>query len=162
MVHRLAYGVVFSGILASIALANAAGPDDEAEVRTEFASFQTAVKKADHTTLWTLLAAKSQDEADAHAKTVKGSYDKASDDEKAVLEKSQGLSADEMAKLSGKLFLKSKPFLKKYRELTGATVDKVAINGDLAKVHYTEEDGDKETVDLVREDGKWKLAIKVK
>jgi hypothetical protein len=46
--------------------------------------------------------------------------------------------------------------------MAGATVDKVAINGDLAKVHYTEEDGDKEAVDVVREDGKWKLVIKVK
>jgi hypothetical protein len=163
MVHRLSCGMVFSGILASVVFAPpAVRADDDAEVKTVFTSFQTAVKKADQMTLWTLLAAKSQAEADAHAKTVQASYGKAGDDEKVVLEKSFGLGSDEMSKLSGKLFLKSKPFLKKYREVAGATIDKLAINGDMAKVHYTEEDSDKETLDLVRENGKWKLAIKVK
>src|SRR5207302_20692 len=103
-----------------------------------------------------------QVEADAYAKAVQAAYSKSNDDEKAKLEKAFGLSADEMTKLKGKLYLKSKPFLKKYREVPGSKIDKVPLDGEKATVNYTEEDNDKEKLELVRQDGKWKLSIPVK
>ena len=38
---------------------------------------------------------------------------------------------------------------------------KVMVDGDKATVFYEEEDGDKEKLELVRQDGKWKVIVKV-
>ena len=67
-----------------------------------------------------------------------------------------------MSKITGKLYLKAKPFLGKYREVPGSKIDKVTVEGDKATVHYTEDDGDKETLPLVKQDGKWRLSVAVK
>ena len=121
-----------------------------------------ALKVADQEKLWSLLDTKGQGEADTYAKMIQVTYGKSNDDEKAKLEKAFGLSADEMNKLTGKLYLKSKPFLKKYHEVPGSKIDKVTMEGDKAIVNYIEADNDKEKLELVRQDGKWKLSIAVK
>src|ERR1700687_2609469 len=97
-------------LMLGVALLTAnARADDEADVKTVFTTLQAALKAADHEKLWSLLDATTQADADKYAKTVQTSYGKSGDDEKAKLEKSFGLSADEMSKITGKLYLKSKP-----------------------------------------------------
>jgi hypothetical protein len=135
---------------------------DEDDVKAAFTAFQAAIKSGDHGKLWAIVDATTQAEADKYAAKVQASYAKSGDDEKAKLEKAFGLSADEMSKITGKLILKSKPFLGKYREVPGSKIDKVTFEGDKATVHYTEEDGDKEKLPLVKQDGKWKLTVAVK
>jgi hypothetical protein len=158
--RRLLYPVV---VLAPILLVTgAARADDEQDVKSAFQAFQAALKVADHEKLWSLLDTKARAEADAYAKTVQATYGKSNDDEKAKLEKAFGLSADEMTKLTGKQYVTSKPFLKKYHEVPGSKIGKVTVEGDKAIVNYIEEDNDKEKMELVRQDGKWKLSIAVK
>jgi len=159
-VPRVFYPLVLLGPI--LLVTAAARADDELDVKTVFLAFQAALKVADHEKLWSLLDTKARAETDAYAKIVQATYGKSNDDEKAKLEKAFGLSADEMNKLTGKLYLKSKPFLKKYHEVPGSKVDKVTVEGDKAAVNYIEEDNDKEKLELVRQDGKWKLSIPVK
>ncbi len=142
--------------------ATAVRADAEEDVKAAFVAFQAALKAGGHEKIWALLDTTTRDDADKHAKAVQTSYGKAGDDEKAKLEKAFGLSADDMSKLTGKLYLKSKSFLAKYRDVPGSKIDKVAIDGDKAAVNYTEEDGDKEKLELLKQDGKWKLSIRVK
>ena len=142
--------------------ATAARADNEEEVTAVFVAFQAALKAGGHEKIWALLDTTTRDDADKHAKAIQASYGKADDDEKAKLEKAFGLSADDMSKLTGKLYLKSKPFLAKYRDVPGSKIDKVAIDGDKATVNYIDEDDDKEKLQLNRLEGKWKLSIRVK
>jgi hypothetical protein len=135
---------------------------DDDDVKAAFTAFQGALKAADQEKLWSALDTTAQADADNYAAKVHASYTKANDEEKAKLEKAFGLSADEMSKITGKLYLKSKPFLGKYREVPGSKIDKVIVEGDKATVHYIEEDGDKEKLQLVKQDGKWRLSVAVK
>jgi hypothetical protein len=152
----LALGLVL-GVGHGPAAARAAG--DEEDVRAAFTAFQAALKAGDSDKLWPLLDSASQAEAERVARTLKANYAKAKD--KAKLEKTFGLTAAELAGLTGKVYLKSKRFLGKYGEVPGSKVDKVAVEGDKATVFYTEEDGDKEKLSLVRQGGKWKFILKV-
>jgi hypothetical protein len=135
------------------------GADDTTAVREVFTSFQKALKDAHAEKIWDLLDADSRDDADRAAKGLRDKYAKASGDEKKAQEKDLGLSADELGKLTGKTFLKSKRFLGKYHEVHDSKFDKASVQGDKATVNYVEEDGDKEKFNLVREGGKWKLIV---
>jgi hypothetical protein len=157
---RALYAAV--SLAAILLVASAVQADDDQDVKSAFQAFQGALKLADCDKLWSLLDTKALEEADTYAKTVQAAYGKSNDDERAKLEKALGLSADEMSKLTGKLYVKSKPFRNKYREVPGSKIDKVSVEGDRATVNYTEEDNDKEKLELVRQDGKWKLSIPVK
>jgi hypothetical protein len=146
-------------VLATPALARA--DEDEDAIREAFTSFQKAVKAADPEKMWPLLDTATQKAAERNAKTLRENYAKAGDKEKADLEKSLGLTAEELGKLTGKLYLKSKRFLSQNDEVPGSKISKVEVKGDKATVYYVEADGDKEKMALVRQDGKWKLSIKV-
>src|SRR5689334_15793075 len=67
----------------------------EDEVREVFATLQGALKGKDAETLWTLLDADSQADADRAAQVIKAAYEKAGPDEKAQQEKALGLSSTE-------------------------------------------------------------------
>jgi hypothetical protein len=131
----------------------------EDEVREAFAAFQAALKAKDAEKLWTLLDAESQADAERAAQAVKAAYEKAGADDKAQQEKALGLSSTELSSLSGRGFLKSKRFHGKYDELPGSKIDKITIQGDSATVNYTETDGDKEKLTLVRQEGRWKVTV---
>jgi hypothetical protein len=154
--------VDLSLLLALLVAAAGVRAADADDVKAAFTAFQAALKAGDHEKLWPLVDTTTQADADKYAAKVQASYTKAGEDEKGKLEKAFGLSADEMSKITGKLYLKSKPFLGKYREVPGSKIDKVTIEGDKATIHYTEEDGDKEKLPLVKQDGKWMLAIPVR
>jgi hypothetical protein len=143
----------------------AAGParadsDDEKAVRLAFADLQAAVKAGDPDKLWPLLDSASQAGAEDDAKALRESYAKAGAKDKVKLEKAHGFTADEIAALTGKAYLKSKRFLGKYDELPDGKVEKVAVDGDKAVVGYVEADGDHQKIDVVRQDGKWKVVAR--
>ena len=149
----------------SCLLLSAAGParadsDDDKAVRSAFADFQAALKAGDPEKLWPLLDSASQADAEADAKALRDSYAKAGAKDKAKLEKAHGFTADEIASLTGKAYLKSKRFLGKYDELPDGKVEKVAVDGDKATVGYVEADGDHQKIELVRQDGKWKVVAR--
>jgi hypothetical protein len=130
--------------------------EEEATVRAQFAAVQGALKNGDPDKLWMLLHSKSQADAERAAKAVRATYAKAGPQDKAELEKSLGLNGTEVAGLTGKGFLKSKQFRRKYDDMPDSTIEKVVIQGESATVHYLERDGDKEKAILVRQDGQWK------
>jgi hypothetical protein len=134
---------------------------DEDAVRAAFTDFQKALKAGDADKIWPLLSEASQGEIDKTAKKLRDEYDKADAAGKTKLEKAFGLSAEEMAKVDGKLYVKSKKYLGKYDEVPTSKIDKVTIDGDKATVFYIEADGDKVQMAAVRKDGKWKLSPKL-
>jgi hypothetical protein len=131
--------------------------DDDAAVREQFAELQSALKNRDTDKLWTSLDSKSQAEAGRAAKDIQAAHDKATAEEKAKQEDVLGLTATEVAGLTGKGFLKTKRFQNKYEELPDSEIDRVVVEGDSATVYYLEPDGDKEKAVLVRQGGRWKV-----
>jgi hypothetical protein len=145
----------FALLLVGLAAAGLAGEEDK--VKEAFKGFQGAVKAKDADKLWDLLDASSRKAAEKTARTYKDAYGKAKDDKKKELEKNLGLSADELANLTGKTYLKSNKYYGKYHEVPGSKVESVAIEDKKATVLYTEEDGDKVRLEFSNEDGKWKV-----
>ncbi len=148
-------------LLASVAVllpASICRAADEDQVRQAFQGFQAAVKTRDADKLWDLLDKGSRAAADAAAKEIQAGYQKANDTAKLKLEKALGLTREELAGLTGKLFLKSNKYFGKYHEVSTSKIDKVTVQGDKATVFYTEEDGDKVKLEFAREDGKWKAS----
>jgi hypothetical protein len=134
---------------------------DEDDVKAVFAALQAGLKSGDPDKIWPLLDSKTQADADKAAATLKAAYAKATPAGKAKAEKDLGLTAAELNNLTGKVYLKSKRFLGKYHEIPGSKFDKAEVEGDKATVHYTEKDNDKVKLSLVRQDGKWKVSIRV-
>jgi hypothetical protein len=138
---------------------------DEDQAKETFTAFEAAIKTNDQDKVWDLLSADSQKDADRAAQTLKGDYLKADAKEKAEQEKKLGLKADELAGLTGRLFLKSNRFRSgEIDELPGARFEKAVVSGDQATVHYEENTAkkDKETLKLVREGGKWKVLVPIR
>jgi hypothetical protein len=137
-----------------------AGPpaaDEEGAVRARFAELQSAIKDRDADKLWLLLDTRSQGDAERSAKAIQAAYAKAAPEEKAKQEEALGLPGTELARLTGKGFLKSKRFQDRYREVPESKIEKVEVQGDSATVHYLEPDGETEKAILVRQDGSWKV-----
>jgi hypothetical protein len=131
--------------------------DQDAAVREQFAELQSALKNRDTDKLWTLLDDKSKAQAERAAKDIQTAHDKATPEDKAKHENALGLTTTEFARLTGKGYLKTKRFQKKYDELPESKIDRVVVQGDSATVYYLEPDGDKEKAILVRQDGRWKV-----
>jgi hypothetical protein len=131
----------------------------EAPVRETFTALQAALKARDEDKLWKLLDSESRAEAERAAKTIQAAYAKADPTEKAEQEKALGLPGAELAALTAAGFLKTKRFHGKYEELSQSKIDKATVQGDKATVAYTEPDGDKEKLTLVRQDGQWRVAL---
>jgi hypothetical protein len=152
-----------TGILCvALALGCSKAPDspsanEEAAVRAQFAALQAAIKDSDADKIWPLLDSRSQADAERVAKSVQASYAKATPAEKAEMENSIGMNGSELAVLSGKDYLKTKRFQRKYHDMPGSTIQKVVIQGDSSTVHYLESDGDKEKAIFVRQQGEWKV-----
>ena len=102
----------------------------EDEVKAAFAALQAAVKAQDAGKTWELLDNATKADAERNAKIVMAGYKKANDKEKADQQEKLGLAADELAKVDGKMLLKTKPFfLSKYGELPGSKITGVTITG---------------------------------
>ena len=137
-----------------------AGPpaaDEEGAVRARFAELQSAVKDRDADKLWLLLDTRSQGDAERSAKAIQAAYAKAAPEEKAKQEEALGLPGTELARLTGKGFLKTKRFHGKYHEVPEGRIDRVTVEKDSATVYFLEPDGDKEKLILVRQEGQWRV-----
>jgi hypothetical protein len=155
--HRVKVGIVFCLACAAGGPLNAAGEGEEKRVRETFAAFADAVKAKDGARIWKILDKDSQTAANRAARTLKATYENAGADGKAKLEKATELTGPDFAKLTGESFLKSKGFYGKYHEVPGSKIDTVVIDGSKATVNYTEEDGDKEKLRLVKDGEQWKV-----
>ena len=153
--------LVGTALLVGVAVAPSCRAADEDDVQAAFVEFQAALKSGDPEKIWPLLVKETQDNADKAASLLKRNYEKAKPAEKKVLEKAFGLSDVELKDVTGKVYLKSKRFLGKYHEIPGSKFDKATVEGDKATVNYTEDDGDKEKLALVKQDDKWKVSIRV-
>jgi hypothetical protein len=82
-------------------------------------------------------------------------------------EKLWGLLADKsqaeakQAGLTGAALLDHKDFRRKYGEVPESKLEMVLVPGADATLRYLEPDGDQEKLTAVRQDGKWKLLLKV-
>jgi hypothetical protein len=164
---RLALGFVplallLAGCTAPAEKTPAKGGDrDEAEVRQVFTDFQAALKQRDGARLWDLLAEDSRQDADRRAKGLKDDFAKADEAKRAEMEKNLELPAHALPILDGKGYLKSKQFFGKYHEVPDSKLKDIAVKGDKAQLNYVEEDGDEERLQLVREQGHWKLLVEM-
>jgi len=139
-----------------------ASKKSEEEIKTAFATLQAAIKAKDADKIWSLLAKDSQDDTDREAKAVKEAFSKLAEKDKPEYEKKVGLSAKELTEMTGKLYVKSKSFFTgKADEIPDSKLDKVVVAGESGTVHYIEDDGDKEKLVVVREQGQWKFAVPV-
>jgi hypothetical protein len=150
--------LVFGVLAMAPALAHA---DDEADAKAAFVSFQAALKAGDADKIWPLLDTTTQQAVEKAAGSLAAEYDKGSATTKGQLETLFGLSAEEFGKLktTPKLYVKSKRFLKLWHEVPDSKVTQTSVDGDKATVKYTEEDGDKEKMDLSKQGGKWKIVL---
>jgi hypothetical protein len=130
---------------------------DEDDVRQSFASLQKAIKARDAEKIWGLIDDDSQTDANRAAKAVQAAFGKTKD--KADFAKRYGLTAAELADMNGKLFIKSNRFHGKYYEIPGSKIDTIVVKGNKARVNYTEDDGDKEKLSLVRIKSQWKVTL---
>jgi hypothetical protein len=133
----------------------------EEEIKQAFASLQDAIKTKDADKIWNLLDKDSQDDADREARIVKESYAKLPDTDKAGLEKKMELTAKELTGMSGKDYVKSKRFYGKHHEIPGSKVDRITVAGAGATLVFIEEDGDKITTKLARDNGQWKFNLEI-
>jgi hypothetical protein len=157
IIHLILLGSLAAGCTKPAA-SNAPKGEDE-PVRQTFAALQAALKAKDADKLWALLDSESQADAERAAKAVQEAYTKAPPEAKTEQEKALGLPGAERSGLTGKGFLKTKRFLGKYDEVSESKIDKVTVQGDSATVNYTEPDGDKEKLSLVRQSGQWKVSL---
>src|SRR5262245_53760320 len=148
---------VFVTFAAGLLAAPTALAVEEDQVKEVFTTFQTSGMAKDGDKLWDIFDTSSREAAEKKAKIFKDAYAKANADKKKEVEKKLGLTADEMANLNGKTYLKSTDYYGKYYEVPGGTIEKIAIDDKKATVFVKEEDGDKEKYDLVNQDGKWKM-----
>jgi hypothetical protein len=153
-------------LAASLGCSNSAAPPapapaDDAPVREQFTVLQTTIKEGDPDRIWALLNDRSQADAERIAREVRTAYGQASAEDKTKREKELGLSAAELAELSGKTYLKSKRFRKRYDELPESKIEQIQMQGDHATVHFLEPDGDHEKAIFVRQDGQWKVWLKI-
>jgi hypothetical protein len=132
---------------------------DEAAIKQAFESFQKAITDKDAKTLWSLLDADSQTDAEREAKGLREAYAKASAEERSKQENELGVAGSKLESLKGVDFLATKRFTGKYHEVPGSKIDKVEVKGDKATLHSIEEDGDLVKFPLVRQEGKWKLTV---
>lgn len=136
-------------------------PGADAEITQAFSGLQSAIKAKDADKIWTLLANESQADAEREAKVVKDSFAKANDKDKGEYEKKMELTAKELTDMNGKHYVKSRRFYGKYHEIPDSKVEKITVTGDSGTVKYIEDDGDKMTQDVVREQGKWKFVMPI-
>lgn len=168
MLHRvtgcLCIAVAFvlsAGCASQTSTTTTAKSDEEKEVRDTFVAFQKALKTHDDAKLWTLLDKESQESAERQAKTIREAYAGASAEEKKKQEQALGLSDKDLTELNGVGFIKSARFHGKYDEIADSEIKKIEVSPEQAVVHYHEPDGDNEKRRVVREDGKWKVSVRM-
>jgi hypothetical protein len=135
--------------------------EDEPQIRARFTQFQKALEEHHAERLWAMLSNKTQTDAERAARTLRAEYQKADAATKERLAKELGLSASELTQLTGRDLVKTKAFHKRYAEVREGKYDRADVQGDNATVHFHDEEGDQEKVIMLREEGQWKLWLKL-
>jgi len=141
----------------------AASPEDQ--VKAAFVTLQQAVKDQKTDEIWELLDKNTQTRANEVAADWKKKLASADAEE---VKKLMGLSPEELGKLTGKDFLKTKAFTddKEIKEMARASNDiQVKIDSkDRATVSYPDEEkaDNRDHVKFVRQEGKWKALLDMK
>jgi hypothetical protein len=125
-------------------------------VRAAFTDLRSAIEGGDPEKVWVLLSGKSQADAERAAGEVRAAYERAGAAARARQEEALGVAGEDLAKLTGPGFLKSKGFRDRYGELAGGKIVKVAVEGDSATVYWDDADGEREKTVFVREGGRWR------
>jgi hypothetical protein len=125
-------------------------------VRAAFADLQAAIPGGDADKLWGLLSQKSRADAERVARDMRTAYEQAGRDAKAKQAERLGLTGEELAKLTGRDFLKTRRFRDKYEEAAAGKVTRVAVQRDSATVYWDDADGEREKTIFVREGDRWK------
>jgi hypothetical protein len=132
----------------------AASPDEQ--VKAAFATLQQALKERDADKIWDLLDKYSQQDADTFAAEWKKKLTGADPEE---IKKKMGIGPDELAKLTGKTFLKTDAFYGK--EIRDIASVKEVLDVKEGTVFYADEASkdQREHVKFVKQDGKWKAKL---
>jgi hypothetical protein len=163
--HRL--GLRWLGMALLVGASGCAKPaeappvDEGAAVRARFEEFQKTLGEHDADRLWAMLSRQSRDEAERAARVLRAEYEKADAKKRAEQEKTLGLSGAELAKLTGRDFLKTRRFEAKYKEAREGKFERVSAQGDTATVYFVDDEGDREKILLLREEGQWQLWLKM-
>ncbi len=136
----------------------ALGAGDREAVEAAFKAFQAALKAGDAGKIHDLLDGASQAAAERSAQFIKSAYLKGTEPQKARIAKLLGLPGAELARLTGRGFLKSKRFQAKYDEVPGSKIQEITVRGNRATVVYIEPDNDREKLLFNRQKGKWKVS----
>jgi hypothetical protein len=135
--------------------------DDEPEIRARFTEFQKALEGNDAERLWAMLSSQARADAERAARSLRAEYEKTDAATKAKLVKELGLPDADLAQLTGRDLVKTKPFQKRYEEVRKGKYEKASVQSDNATVHFRDEEGDQEKLILLREEGQWKLWLKI-
>jgi hypothetical protein len=141
--------------------ASQAGAAPEEQVKAAFVTLQQALKDQKTDDIWELLDKNTQADAGRAADAWKQKLAKADADD---VKKQMGIDAEELNKLTGKGFLKTKAFSEdnEIKELANAKDPEVKMDGkDRATVSYPDakKPGEKDHVKFIKQDGKWKALL---
>jgi hypothetical protein len=141
-----------------------AGASPEEQVKAAFVTLQQALKDQKTDDIWELLDKNTQADAGRAADAWKQKLAKADAED---VKKQMGIDAEELSKLTGKGFLKTKAFAEdeEINELTRAKdIDVKMDSKDRATVSYPDEKkkDEKDHVKFIKQDGKWKALLGMK
>lgn len=133
--------------------------DEEREVFALFSEFRSGLKAKDPEKLWECLDKPSRAQAEQAARSLAAGYYHADPSARAERESSHGLSGDEILKLTGKQFLKSKRFEEKYAAVAASRIDRAHFQRDRGFIAFHLLDKGRDKLGLRQEDGAWKLTV---
>lgn len=136
----------------------------EEEITTVVTNLQAAVKAKDADKIWDLLDTQSQKVLEAEALRIKQHYAKLAAEDKSAYETKLGLSRQELAEMTGKLYVKLIPFYDKvFNKIPDSKFEKIEQTAPLtAIVHCTSRDGSAAKLDVFREAVRgWKIIVPI-
>jgi hypothetical protein len=144
--------------------ANKNNPGDAAkkaedEIKQAWTGLQAAIKAKDADKIWEFLDKNTQSAAEREAKAASQAFGKLADKDKADYEKRVGLTAKELADMTGKLYAKSAVFYGKNHEIPDSKIDKITVTGETGMLYSIEDDGDKVNFPLALEKSQWKFKL---
>src|SRR5262245_48906484 len=151
--------ILFAGCNTTPNSSSGPKPADDQQPKQVFEEFQKAFEQRQSDRMWALLDTSTQSAAERLAEANRTAYATEAAAERTERAKKLGLSAGEIAKLTGAGYLDSKPFRTKYRDVPEYKVVKSAVDGDKARIDLLADDGDKATFELVRSGGAWKFQL---
>jgi hypothetical protein len=133
--------------------------DEEPRVRARFEELQQALKERDPEQINRLLAIPSQADAQGVARHYRFEFSRADDKGRAAYTEELGITLDDMRRFNGPMVFKTKPFLARYRDIRDGMFERASVLGDNATVDFRTEDGERDRLSLVQENGEWRFLL---